>query len=381
MLSHLKNETTDSYSTTVRVLPREYTDPDLARAERELIFGQVPSIVAHGSEIATPGQFVTLQMPRNRVLVVRQRDGSVKAFVNACRHRGAMIADEPAGKCRLFSCPYHRWSYDTDGSLRSITRETTVGDLDHSELSLVELPAEERHGFVWVIDRADAKIDVAEWLGPDMDAVLASYQMDQSVCFKSEAFDQPVNWKIMQDAFLDGYHIQYAHPNTAGKHIHTNVSVVEDFGRHCRWIKPRKSIDRWIDEDPADQPMDRHLIETHFLGPNSTLLRQHDHLELLTFRPHQSDPGRSVMTMKVIPPRPEFTHMTPDDWTARWDKNWDILLRVLHAEDFPILRQTQQAVESADAGPLVLGKNELSNHIFRRETFRLLGDDAIGHLA
>jgi phenylpropionate dioxygenase-like ring-hydroxylating dioxygenase large terminal subunit len=378
VIAHLQAGTTDSYDVTAQLSARDYTDPGLAEAERELIFGRVPSIVAHGSEIAEPGQFITLQMPRNKVIVVRQRDGSVKVFVNACRHRGATIASEQAGKCRLFSCPYHRWSYDTDGSLRTITREDTVGDLDHEKLSLVELPAEERHGFVWMVDKAGAAIDVAQWLGPEMDAALAGYGIDQYVSFRSGSFTEAVNWKIMQDAFLDGYHIQYAHPNTAGKYIHTNVSVLEDFGRHCRWIKPRKSIDRWIDQDPAGRSLDKHLIETQFLGPNSTLLKQSDHVELLTFRPHHEKPGLSVMEMRVIVPRVEDTELEPERWNTLWEKNWDILLRVLHAEDFPILRGVQQAMESADVGPMVLGKNEIANHIFRRETLRLLQEGAAG---
>lgn len=374
MLAHLKEGTTDSYDEITPLAASDYTDPDLAAAEREKIFGRVPSIVAHGSELPTAGAFLTVQMPRNKLIVTRQRDGSVKAFVNACRHRGAMIVNEESGRCRLFSCPYHRWSYDLDGSLRTVTKETTVGELDHGTLSLVEVPCEERHGFVWVVDNAKADIDVAAWLGPEMDDILAGYGIENYVCFRSGSFEERVNWKVMQDAFLDGYHIQYAHPNTAGKYIHTNVSVVEDFGRHCRWIKPRKSIDRYIDEDPADRPMDKYLIETHFLGPNSTLLKQSDHLELLTFRPHPTDPNLSTMEMRVIPPRQEDTGLEPDAWEALWEKNWDILLRVLHAEDFPILRDTQSAMQSKDVGPMLLGRNELSNQIFRRETLRLLSE-------
>ena len=230
VISHLKNQTTDLYDDLATIHAREYTDPELAQRERDLIFGTVPSIVAHSSEISSPGSFVTVQMPRNNLIVVRQRDGSVKAFVNACRHRGAMIESEPSGKCRLFSCPYHRWSYDTDGSLRTITRQETFGDeVDTSGLNLAEVPCEVRHGFVWVVDNTAASIDVADWLGPEMDTILASYGIDDYVCFRSGTFEESVNWKLMQDAFLDGYHIQYAHPNTAGKFIHTNISVLEDF--------------------------------------------------------------------------------------------------------------------------------------------------------
>ena len=107
-----------------------------------------------------------------------------------------------------------------------------------------------------MVDNAHATIDVADWLGPEMDAILAGYRLDELICYRAAGFDEPTNWKIMQDAFLDGYHIQYAHPNTAGKIIHTNVMAFEDFGRHCRFIAPRKSIDRWLEEDPGDRNLD-----------------------------------------------------------------------------------------------------------------------------
>ena len=82
--------------------------------------------------------------------------------------------------------------------------------------------------------------------------MLAGYRLGQLVAFRSEGFDEPANWKLMQDAFVDNYHIQYAHPNTAGKHVHTNVQTVEDFGRHARMVSPRKTMDRWLEEDPGD---------------------------------------------------------------------------------------------------------------------------------
>ncbi|WP_109529502.1 MULTISPECIES: aromatic ring-hydroxylating oxygenase subunit alpha [Nocardia] len=371
-LTHLRNDTTDEYEHITWFEPEEFTDPAIAKRERDLIFGRSPSIVAHGSEVPRPGDFFTLQMPRNNIIVVRQRDGGVKALVNLCRHRGALLEKEEKGRCRLFSCPYHRWSYDTDGSLRTITRDNTFGEADRANLGLVELPTEERHGFIWVVDDADATIDVAAWLGPDMDAILESYDLGPKVCVKSEGFDEPVNWKIMQDAFLDGYHIQYAHPNTAAKHIHTNVMAFDDFGRHCRFIAPRKSIDRWIEEDPGDRSLADEVTETHFLLPNSTLLRQPDHFQLLTFRPHPTDPQRCRMEMRLIVPPVEQTQLTQERWTRLWDKNWQILLDVLHAEDFPLLRDSQRGMTSASAGRMVLGQNEIANQVFRRETQKLL---------
>ncbi|HUR72924.1 MAG TPA: SRPBCC family protein [Sporichthya sp.] len=375
-LEHLRNNTTDQVGAPSTFVAAEHTDAGLAERERDLIFGRVPTIACHGSEIPQPYDFLTLQLPRNKVIVARQPDGSVKTFVNLCRHRGALLEEESyngCGRARLFSCPYHRWSYNIDGTLRTITRASTFGEVDKDHYGLVELPTEERHGFVWVVDSADAGIDVAAWLGPDMDSILAGYGISDLFCVRSEGFDEPVNWKVMQDAFLDGYHIAYAHPNTAAKHIHTNLMAFEDFGRHCRFITPRKTIDKWIDVDPpAGESLVPHVTETQFLGPCHTLLKQPDHYQLLTFRPDPAHADRSWMEMRLMVTPQDRSGMTEERWNSIWDKNWEILLAVLHQEDFPLLRASQTGMASRDAGSMVLGRNEVANQVFHRETRRLL---------
>lgn len=108
------------------------------------------------------------------------------------------------------------------------------------------------------------------------------------------------------------------------------------------------------------------------MGPNSTLLKQPDHYQLLTFRPHPTDPNRSYMEMRVMVPTVENSGYDQESWEKRWNKNWQILLDVLHGEDFPLLRASQRALQSADAGGMLLGRNEVVNQIFHRETRRLV---------
>jgi phenylpropionate dioxygenase-like ring-hydroxylating dioxygenase large terminal subunit len=371
-LDHLRQETTDQCESMRAFTPDGYTDRDVAAQERERIFGRVPTIVGHSSEVRRPNDFLTVQLSRNNVLVVRQRDGSVKAFVNACRHRGAMLEEAEKGRCRLFSCGYHRWSYDTDGTLRAVTRDTTFGDIDKSQYGLIELPCEERHGLIWVVDRTGETIDVSQWLGGPMDEVLSEYELDTHECIRSESFDEPANWKIMVDAFLDAYHIQYAHPNTAAKHVHTNVLAAEDFGPHSQFLAPRKTIDRYIEEDPGNQRLSQHVTDSHLLFPNTLLLRQPDHFQLLTFRPHPEDPSRTRMEMRLVVPSLANSGMDEVAWNKLWDKNWRILLAVLREEDLPLLRGIQRAMSSQDAGSLILGRNEVVNQQFHREISRML---------
>ena len=117
----------------------------------------------------------------------------------------------------------------------------------------------------------------------------------------------------------------------------------------------------------------KYVTERHYLLPNSTLLRQpDDHFELFTFRPHPADPGRCRMEKRLIVPRPEASGMTPERYEHVWEKNWAILLAVLHQEDFPLLRSSQKGLASADAGRMLLGRNEVVNQIFHRELSKLL---------
>ena len=143
---------TDMMESVLEVDPAVYTDPEIATRERERVFGRVPFAVAHCTEIAEPGSFITSRLPNNEAIIVRQHDGGVRALVNVCRHRGSMVEAQEAGTCKKFQCPYHGWSYNIDGSLKSATHEASFGDFDHLDRGLISLPVEERHGFIWVID-------------------------------------------------------------------------------------------------------------------------------------------------------------------------------------------------------------------------------------
>jgi phenylpropionate dioxygenase-like ring-hydroxylating dioxygenase large terminal subunit len=372
LLAHLRAGTTDLCPSVVQLDPAIFVDRDIARREVEGIFGTVPFIGVHGSELPEPYDFVTRRLPRNEAVFVRQADRSVKAFVNMCRHRGSLLLDEPSGRCRIVTCPYHGWSYDADGALRAITFPDSFGEVDPSRLGLIELPVEERHGFVWVVDQPGATIDVAGALGPETDEFLASYKLDELQCFRTGTFVEPVNWKVMHDAFLDGYHIKFAHPNSAARVIHSNTYVVEDYGRHARFTSPRRSLDQWLDHDPdPDEPMLGHVMMAHFIGPNATLLQLEDNFQLLTFAPVSDDPTVSQMEMRLLVPPVAMSGMSEERWSRRWEKNWHILQVVLTGEDFPILRGIQRAYASASASPTILGRNEILNQAFHREVARL----------
>jgi phenylpropionate dioxygenase-like ring-hydroxylating dioxygenase large terminal subunit len=369
LFEHIDNGTTDLAPSHMLVDPAIYSDPRIAALEQERIFDVVPVIVAHESELPNANDFITAELPGNKVLIVRQEDGSVKAFVNACRHRSACLEEETSGSHRVFSCGYHGWCYNTDGSLRSISYPETFGEVDKSEFGLIPLPCEARHGLVWVIQKPGAPIDVAEFLGPTMDAVLAGYRMGDMHTHKASSFEDAMNWKVAEDAFVDGYHLKFVHPKSAGPHFYTNIQIFEDHGAHGRAITPRKRIDR-IRFDPAGSaPIDPYVTVGNFLFPNTTILAHPDHFQILTFTPHATDPGRVRMdTRLIVPP------IQSDTERELWDRNHEILVNTVIMEDLPLNRSLQAAVSGRGLKPLILGRNETGNQVFHREWRRRIGE-------
>ncbi len=109
--------------------------------------------------ISDSGDYLTLQLVDRPVLVVRGGDGRARVLLNACRHRGAVVV-QGSGCERRFTCPYHNWVYDTSGSLVGLPGRECFDDVDIAELGLVELPSEERHGFVWALRDPNGVLDL-----------------------------------------------------------------------------------------------------------------------------------------------------------------------------------------------------------------------------
>ncbi len=106
--------------------PRIYIDEDIYRLELERIFGRAWVLLCPQQQIPKPGDFFNTYVGADRVIVVRQKDGSIKGLLNQCRHRGNELARPDSGNAKMFTCSYHGWSYDTAGNLRNVPHEDIV---------------------------------------------------------------------------------------------------------------------------------------------------------------------------------------------------------------------------------------------------------------
>src|SRR6185436_1833980 len=167
--------------------------------------------VGHASQCLEPHDFFTCELAGVPVIIARQPDRSLRAFLNVCRHRGCRVTFEEGGHRRSFTCPYHAWGYRADGTLATIPYEDGFAGLDRSAMGLVALPVQERHGLVWVVLTPGATIDVAAHLG-ELDEELASYGLEGYVVERSTLLPAPFNWKLVVDGFLEVYHLRFLHP-------------------------------------------------------------------------------------------------------------------------------------------------------------------------
>jgi len=191
-----------------------YFNDELLEVEKQELFRKCWQLACHVSDIPEPGDYMCFDIVGERALVVRGKDGVVRAFHNVCRHRGSRVVADEQGQCgSALVCPFHGWSYNLDGTLRAVPQKRTLPDLDPVEHGLIPLEHEIWNGFVFVRFLQSEQPSVAS-LMRDYDAEIAPYRMADVQPLTGIEYDElPVNWKAVRDVDNEGYHVAMAHPS------------------------------------------------------------------------------------------------------------------------------------------------------------------------
>ena len=259
IFDHIDNSTTDMGKQSWKEPTDNYRSK--ARLDAELKVLQSRSIVfCPSSALANVGDYVARDAAGVPLIVVRGLDGVVRAFRNACRHRGVQLANGH-GCARALVCPYHGWAYSLDGSLRSIPHEQGFPDIDKATRGLVAVTCFERNGLVFINQNPLANIeqDIASIpkLIPD------NYRLLNSATVIVNA-----NWKLYLESSLEGYHIRQTHKSTFFPVQYDNLTVVEVFGENSRVAFPYQSIEGLRHKKHADISVDGRLTYVYHLFPN-----------------------------------------------------------------------------------------------------------------
>ena len=188
---------------------RWYTDPEILAAERARLFAPAWHYAGHLGLVADPGSYFTCRAGDVPVVVVRDRDGVLRALVNVCRHRGAEVV-AGAGRCTTLQCHYHAWTYALDGTLRAAPRSS---GLDRDALGLRAAAVDTWGPFVFVHAEAAPAASLADALGrlPDLVA-RGGLDVDALAFHHRSQYALQANWKVAVENFLECYHCAVAHP-------------------------------------------------------------------------------------------------------------------------------------------------------------------------
>ncbi|HEY5925643.1 MAG TPA: aromatic ring-hydroxylating dioxygenase subunit alpha [Kofleriaceae bacterium] len=189
--------------------PRAFTSPALFEVEQRAVFAKSWVHVADLIDLPAPGSYVAAMIGRTPVLLVRDRkDGELRGFLNACRHRGAQLLDGKGTCDKQIKCPYHAWSYGHDGKLLGVPyREEFAADV--SQMSLVPI----RVGTVGPLVFAcldDSAPPLADWVAT-LPAAFAAANLDSWQLAFELRYELAANWKLFVENANEGYHIQFVH--------------------------------------------------------------------------------------------------------------------------------------------------------------------------
>lgn len=354
LLDHYQAGTTDMAPDIMRQTMDAYLDEERWAQEVDKIFRHLPLPMALSLEVPEPGDYRAITKVGVPVLMVRGKDNKVRAFINACSHRGAPVCDDghghaPSGR---FSCPYHAWTFNAEGSLVGVFGSKTFGDFDRDTAGLTELFCEEHSGFVWVGLTAGQTFDMDEWLGGFAER-LQSLDLENWHLYEQREIPGP-GWKVTWDGYLEGYHQAAVHPETVGKNTIANLMTHDTYGPHQRFVFGRKSLGELANTPEEEWNPDDHIRLIHSGFPNFSLSGILGGFCLISQvypgpNPDQTTTIQTVLTAK----KPE----TPEEIAAA-DEFSEMGRVAIVDEDYALGFQIQEGLAAGGNEHFMFGRNE-----------------------
>ena len=357
---HFRNRTTDQAPSTMQLPVEAYLDEARFRREFDRIFRQLPLGLALSIELPEPGSYLAREVCKTPVLLTRDQEGKVRAFLNVCRHRGATICPEGAGKKSRFVCPYHSWVYAADGELTRVNAAETFGEVDQRALGLTELTCAEKSGVIWVALKPGATFDIDDWLG-DFAGKLDSLDLGNWYVYEQRTLASP-GWKATFDGYLEVYHHDTVHGGTVGKHTIGNLLVHDTYGPHQRLTFGRKNLAELDKVESDDWDGSQYIRIIHSVFPNLSISGIiGGHCLVSQVFPGESPDSTVTRQTLLCATRPE----TEEEESAARQFS-AMTLQAVRDEDYVIAGSIQKALGAGANTHFFIGRNEPGLQHFHR---------------
>lgn len=313
--------------------------------EQEKIFKRLPVPVTLTAHISSPGDLVAQDGYGVPVLVMRDREGVVRAFLNACTHKGAKLLEhcDPTNSSRV-TCPYHGWTFSLAGKLAGVARAETFTNLDKSTRNLTELPCHEAGGIIWVILDKNAEADFSS-VDSQLEADLDALDIGSSHMFGHKTFNLKANWKQVLEPFLEGYHVQRLHAQSVGPLFADVPSITDRLGHNIRQTSGKigYTSDALL---AAGENIHKTVTHAYQVFPNTVIVTSPWYISVMIIMPN--GPGETTVDYFMLTLNPAEN----DKSKELYSKSYEMVLGVFGNEDF-------RAAQSCYAGLMAGGISEV----------------------
>jgi phenylpropionate dioxygenase-like ring-hydroxylating dioxygenase large terminal subunit len=370
LLDLVARNTTSLTDSVMEIDVREYTDPEQFAREKLELFRNYPQFVGPSCMIPEPGDYFAFDDTGVPVLIVRHSDGQLRAFVNICSHRGAPLNEAASGRAkkgRLFSCPYHGWSYDLDGALVGVPfGKEGFDSIDRSTLGLKPLQVEEKNGFIFVMPNPDKRFDIDEVLG-GLDERMSGFGLQDHYYLGAKQVHTDFSWKLNMDTFHEYYHFEFLHPESIAKMAYSNISTYHQYGRNHSMGSPVLHINELKDIPEEKWSPRSYSSYVSYIFPNTVIFVVEDHFQ--TWRVYPISPDRSVVYHSMFLPREPANKQEREEYEAYFQMINDVAV----TEDYGLVDKINRGLHSGIERKVLVGRNEPGVQNMHRQLHEVLG--------
>ena len=318
-----------------------YTDPAFYAAEMEHMWTNSWLMIGHEDELPENGSYMLWEKLGTPIVIVRGMDGQVRGFYNTCRHRGGPVVTETSGRVTSLRCPYHSWNYDLEGKLKFVPDEHEFPCLKREDRSLISVRIETWGNLLFLNCNLDAE-PLSRSLAPIIRDLEDAHFERQKLVHTYEV-DVACNWKVLQDAFQEVYHVKFIHQKTIAGFLDHRGAVMSLFENgHSRMVVPRTEPNTRDSAHPEKVPKEtwdfaRQTSPSYNMFPNFTTPAGEFEQVFLLFWPTSINTSK----MQVLwLGHPADCDKTSESWQSRMDQFHAILVEDM--ENLPFIQKSME---------------------------------------
>jgi phenylpropionate dioxygenase-like ring-hydroxylating dioxygenase large terminal subunit len=410
-----------------RLEGQRYLSPEFMQAEWRQIWTKTWQLVTRVSDFDEPGSFYVHELGKESFLFVRGNDGEIRGFYNVCQHRGNRLCQADSGILDTFTCPFHGWQWNTDGSLKQVAAPELFPQfaqgIPHEELALPKVQVAQWGGWLWFNMDPNA-CSLREYLG-ELGEHLETYEFESWDLIDVQTFEWAGNWKHAVDAFNESYHFAALHPDMIEFGEGHDIPI-ELWGIHSRMLNFNRTVSELVGDRDTMTPLrthmmsrrrnqpeladdllakDAHLVEIAYrrsienetylpyrhmndeqlvhqyhytFFPNTTFTQTPEGGAVFRYRPHATDPGRCYYDFFVMmrrppgssklvrPPHRVHSHEGPIDYAAALEGTFDPVLANVLAQDGSNMATMQAGIASDSFKGMILSEQEIRLRHFHK---------------